>query len=305
MGCSRGPCFHPFLGQVFGELQSLEPQTIACQITATASRAPGSDAIIPEASASLQIRVVHFAYSGSALTFTHENQSFAPAFHGFWDHFELRCTPDLPWAQIDRLGTISQNGQPPIPRTAGCTASRLHLSPWWKSHHVCVLCCKHIICACQCSKVSAKGCLEGEWGNCTMVTRSTETVLVAANEPSELFLVSEASRKWVKVNEVSLVVGRSTTSYRLSSVLSSQQEAEIDPPVAYHVECGNGTRFEARRGVLTKAGERRARTKAMFQAVCFPVSFGNVLCSRAGRGGRVPPDQLGAVCRRGAPARCC
>ena len=165
----------------------------------------------------------------------------------------------------------------------------------------------YVFCAANISSVlvnaqrsSAKGCLEGEWGNCTMVTRSTETVLVAANEPSELFLVSEASRKWVKVNEVSLVVGRSTTSYRLSSVLSSQQEAEIDPPVAYHVECGNGTRFEARRGVLTKAGERRARTKTIFRAVCFPVSFWEcALLARAGRGGRVPPDQLGAVCRRG------
>ena len=129
---------------------------------------------------------------------------------------------------------------------------------------MCVLGCKHDLCL-SCSKVSAKGCLEGEWGNCTTVTRSTETVLVAANEPSELFLVSEASRKWVKVNEVSLVVGRSTTSYRLSSVLSSQQEAEIDPPVAYHVECGNGTRFEARRGVLTKAGESSEKEQRLFK----------------------------------------
>ncbi|CAE7240917.1 unnamed protein product [Symbiodinium necroappetens] len=199
-------------GKVFGDLNSPEPQTITCQITTKKAR-PG-DVITPRASANLQIRVVHFACSASALTFTEPNQSFTPAFQGSFGEFELRCTPDLPWAQIDHFGTISQNGNSPLPRTAGCT-------------------------------VSAKGCLDGAGGNCTVVTRSTETVLVAANEPTELFLVSE---------ELSLVVGRATRNIRLSSVLNAQEESEIDPPVAYHVECGQGTRFDARRGVLTKDG---------------------------------------------------
>ena len=112
-------------GQVFGDLAAPEPQTISCQVTAKASGlASGPHSVAAaDATASLQIRVEHFAYGASALTFTSPNQSFAASFQGSFKNFQLRCTPNLPWAQIDGAGSISmRSGTATTPRTASCTA---------------------------------------------------------------------------------------------------------------------------------------------------------------------------------------
>ena len=90
-------------------------------------------------------------------------------------------------------------------------------------------------------------------GNCTEVTRSTDVVLVAGNEASELFVVRE-DRTWTRVDEVNLTMGRPTSGFRLASALSSEDSALIDPPLAYHVDCGPNTSFVAQTGALSSNG---------------------------------------------------
>ncbi|CAE7261825.1 unnamed protein product, partial [Symbiodinium microadriaticum] len=170
------------------------------------------------------VHIAHFAYSQSVLTFTELNQSFLPGFQGAYKDFQLRCTPDLLWARIDKAtGRISQTSSNPMPRTGECT-------------------------------VSAKGCMDEASGNCTEVTRSTDVVLVAGNEASELFVVRE-DRRWLRVDEVNLTMGRPTSGFRLASALSAEDSALVDPPVAYHVDCGPNTSFIAQTGALSFKGQ--------------------------------------------------
>eukprot|EP00439_Symbiodinium_sp_Y106_P038979 s108_g4.t1 len=196
-------------GRVFGEISTHEPQSISCEIASDSRKWAGT-------SATLQVHIAHFAYSQSVLTFTELNQSFLPGFQGRYKDFQLRCTPDLPWASIDKAtGRISQTSSNPMPRTGECT-------------------------------VSAKGCMDEASGslaaledkflsrcNCTEVTRSTDVVLVAGNEASELFVVRE-DRRWLRVDEVNLTMGRPTSGFRLASALSAEDSALVDPPLAYH-----------------------------------------------------------------------
>ncbi|CAE7246022.1 unnamed protein product, partial [Symbiodinium pilosum] len=203
-------------GHVFGEISTHEPQSISCEITTNSRKGAGGFA-------TLQVHIAHFAYPQSILTFTELNQSFAPSFQGTYTGFQLRCTPDVPWAQIDKAtGRITQTRSNPVPRTGECT-------------------------------VSAKGCMDEASGNCTEVTRSTDVVLVAGNEASELFVVRE-DRTWTRVDEVNLTMGRPTSGFRLASALSSEDSALIDPPLAYHVDCGPNTSFVAQTGALSSNG---------------------------------------------------
>ena len=84
-------------GRVYGDLVSPEPQELTCTV-----RSKGFGQLLTEdPQAALQIHVEHFSYSHGALVFTQNRQSFTPSFHGRFNGFQLRCTPDLPWAQID------------------------------------------------------------------------------------------------------------------------------------------------------------------------------------------------------------
>eukprot|EP00930_Biecheleria_cincta_P021688 TRINITY_DN15999_c0_g1_i1.p1 TRINITY_DN15999_c0_g1~~TRINITY_DN15999_c0_g1_i1.p1 ORF type:complete len:3926 (-),score=687.33 TRINITY_DN15999_c0_g1_i1:334-12111(-) len=255
--------FESSTGTVQGVLSAREPTSVSCSVTAH-DRKHGL-----QSSSVLKLNFLEIAYSDDVLI-VQQGSSWQPKFVGNFSLFAVRCTPDVPWLQIEAatgLLTTSSKVNMPQPRLASCTVSAMKRwcpedtgKPGNKTSTTTTSTPSKGKAASMATASNRSGngsklaigsvddvdetsssnaSLTGN-KDCISEARQVEIAVMVPNEPSQIFLVHRdyAAKE---VPYMMLTVGEDVPHYRFVPTLSTEL---FDPFGTFYIDCGTQSSFD-------------------------------------------------------------